>query len=88
MALTFPNPSRSYDPAQRRVRFVGHDGMFQIAFSVEVDALPKNGSATTDAESSYLAAFDKVRDSVRDVAREAYSHGRKNIYILTAADFR
>lgn len=88
MALTFLNPSRSYDSIHRRVRFVGHDGMFQIAFSVEIDALPNGGAKKADGEEGYLAAFDKVRASVRDVARKAYSKSRKDIYVLTSTDFQ
>lgn len=84
MTLTFPNRSRSYDEAAQSVRFVGYDGMFEIRFSVTVEAL----SETAVAEADHLAAFDAARDSIQDVAREAYSHGRKNIYVLTPEDFR
>jgi hypothetical protein len=35
----------------------------------------------------YLSAFDALRTSIQDVAREAYSHIRRNFYALTAADF-
>jgi hypothetical protein len=35
-----------------------------------------------------LAAFDAARDSILDVARKAYSRGRKNLFVLTPADFR
>ncbi|WP_159593564.1 DUF1488 family protein [Chelativorans xinjiangense] len=31
MTLTFPNRSRSYDEAEQRVRFIGHDDMFGAA---------------------------------------------------------
>jgi hypothetical protein len=72
MSLSFPNRSRSYDPSGRRIRFIGHDGMFEV--------FP---AATTEA--GYLAAFDKARDAVETVARKAY--GRKNTYLLTPADF-
>ncbi|RUX63638.1 DUF1488 family protein, partial [Mesorhizobium sp. M7A.F.Ca.US.014.04.1.1] len=41
MSLTFPNRSRSYDEAGQRIRFVGHDGMLQISFSVAADAMAK-----------------------------------------------
>ena len=85
--LTFLNPSRSYDPTRRCVRFVGHDGMFEIPFTVEADVLAKGRPDPFDSEASYLVAFDKVRGSIQDVAREAYSHGRKTIYALTLADF-
>lgn len=88
MALLFPNRSRSYDETARRVRFVGYDGMMQVPFAVDVDALPKGKSRGGDPEAGHLADFDAARDSVQDVAREAYSGGRKKIYVLTSADFR
>ncbi len=84
MTLAFPNPSRSYDAVQKRVRFVGHDGMAQIPFEVDADALAKG----VPGEEGSLAAFDADRRAIQDVAREAYSHGRKRVYVLTSADFR
>lgn len=84
MTLTFPNRSRSYDEAAQSIRFIGYDGMFEVRFSVEVEALSK----TASAEADHLAAFDAARGSVHDVAREAYSHARKTVYVLTPADFR
>jgi hypothetical protein len=83
MALTFPNRSRSYDAAGRRIRFVGYDGMFEVAFYVETGAIAK---AVLD-ESGYLEAFDSARTAIQDVAREAYANGRKNMYVLKTADF-
>jgi hypothetical protein len=88
MALTFPNLSRSYDAPGKRIRFLGHDGMFQISFSVTVDAISKEASAAADAETDYLAAFDAARSLIHDMARNAYSRGRKNMYALTSADFK
>ncbi|TIQ56919.1 MAG: DUF1488 domain-containing protein [Mesorhizobium sp.] len=87
MTLNFPNRSRSYDASARRIRFVGHDGMFEVPFFVEIAALSA-ATATGGAEAEYLSAFDAERSSIQDVAREAYSHGRKNMYVLTQADFR
>lgn len=88
MALMFPNQSRSYDETARRVRFVGHDGMAQISFAVEVDAFGDKAASAGGSEAQHLAAFDAARESVHDVARQAYSHGHKNIYVLTSSDFR
>lgn len=88
MSLTFPNPSRSYDEASKRVRFVGHDGMFQISFSVATDAISKMQPGTAASEATYLAAFDTASNSIHDVARNAYARTRRSIYVLTAADFR
>lgn len=87
MALDFLNPSRSYDAVKRRVRFSGHDGMVEVPFTVDVDALP-TVQAGAGGEDQYLAAFDATREAVRTVARKAYSRGRKTTYALTAADFR
>jgi len=84
MALAFPNRSRSYDDVRRRVRFVGHDGMIEVPFFVETDALiPAAGG-----EADFLAAFDAARATIHDVAREIYGSARRTMYVLTAADFR
>jgi hypothetical protein len=65
--------------------------MFEVRFFVEAEAL-----AIADAElgtseiseSKLLSAFDALRLSIYDVARKAYSGGRRDFYTLTAADFR
>ncbi|HEX2256342.1 MAG TPA: DUF1488 domain-containing protein [Afifellaceae bacterium] len=88
MALTFPNPSRSYDEAGQRVRFHGHEGMFEIAFLVDIKAFAEAASEKVPCEADCLAAFDAARNSIQEVARKAYSRGRKNLYVLTPADFR
>ena len=87
MTLAFPNPSRSVDQARKAVRFIGHDGMFEVPFFVEAAALSRS-ERTQRSEADFLNAFDSARSSIHDVAREAYSHGRRTSYILTAADFR
>jgi hypothetical protein len=87
MTLAFVNPSRSFDDARKAVRFVGHDGMFEVPFFVEVGALARRGkTALTEAES--LTAFDAELGSIHDVAREAYANGRRTSYTLTEVDFR
>jgi hypothetical protein len=88
MSLTFPNRSRSYDERAKQVRFVGHDGMFQISFLVEADAMAKMQPGTAATEAGYLATFDTQSSAIRDVATKAYDKTRKNLYLLTAADFR
>ena len=45
MALNFPNPSRSFDESRKGVRFVGHDGVFEVPFFIEADALVKASKA-------------------------------------------
>jgi hypothetical protein len=91
VTLGFPNPSRSFDGARKAVRFVGHDGMFEVRFAVEASALAEQGreALTEDvSETECLKAFDAARSSIHDVAREAYSYSRHTSYLLTAADFR
>lgn len=87
VTLEFPNPSRSFDEVRNAVRFIGHDGMFEVPFFVETAALARHGR-TQMSERDFLAAFDSSRRSIHDVAREAYSHGRRTSYTLTVADFR
>ncbi|AZO28401.1 MULTISPECIES: DUF1488 domain-containing protein [Mesorhizobium] len=90
MTLAFPNPSRSFDEARNAVCFIGHDGMFQIRFFIEVEALAKSGVALggkVSTETACLSAFDALRTSIQDVAGKVYARSRRDSYILTAADF-
>lgn len=87
MALTFLNPSRFYDAAHRAIRFMGYDGMKSVPFAVETEALQKAGFGNVQGEAQCLAAFDAVRASIQDVAREAYAASRQTTYVLKAVDF-
>lgn len=91
MTLAFPNPSRSFDGTRNVVRFTGYDGMFEVPFSVEIDALVKSTTElriSETLETKCLSAFDAFRTSIYRAASRAYSNGRRTSYILTAADFR
>ena len=94
MTLEFLNPSRSFDEARNAIRFVGHDGMFEVPFFVEVKALTRLAMSSAGlcsmelSEEFYLSTFDSARGSIEDVAHEAYAHRRQTYYMLTAADFR
>lgn len=91
MTLEFLNPSRTFDEVRNAIRFIGHDGMFEVSFFVEVDALAKSSAGLRRMELSEemcLTTFDAARSSINDVAREAYSNRRQTSYTLTAADFR
>ncbi|WP_370042685.1 DUF1488 domain-containing protein [Sinorhizobium fredii] len=91
MTLLFPNPIRSLDEKRNAVRFIGHDGMFEVRFFVEAEALVIADAElrrSEVSESKLLSAFDALRPSIYDVARKAYSSGRRDTYTLTAADFR
>ncbi|OOG67598.1 hypothetical protein BLJAPNOD_02450 [Ensifer sp. M14] len=87
MSLSFPNQSRSFDDTRKAVRFLGHDGMLEVPFYVEAEALAR-GAPTRTTEAACLQAFDAARNKIYDVAKAAYAHGRRTIYVLTAADFR
>jgi hypothetical protein len=89
--LEFPNPSRSFDQGRNAVRFIGHDGMFEVPFFIEADALVSTngkGGGLAAAEAACLSAFDTARRSVYDIARKLYSRGRQTSYTITAADVR
>jgi hypothetical protein len=91
VTLEFPNPSRSFDEERNAVRFVGHDGMFEVPFFIEADALTPSGSkggGLDEVEIASLMAFDAARRSVYDVARKLYSRGRQTSYTITASDVR
>ena len=89
MTLNFPNPTRSFDEMRKAVRFVGHDGIFEIQFFVEAGALADGAARGREmTETKCLSAFDRSRASIHDVAREAYSNKHLNSYTLSAADFR
>jgi hypothetical protein len=87
MTLDFPNRSRSFDQVRNAVRFVGHDGMFEVPFFVDTAVLARPDTVPR-SEADYLAAFDSAVASIHEVAREAYSYGRRTFYMLTASDFR
>ncbi|MCA1492154.1 DUF1488 domain-containing protein [Ensifer sp. NBAIM29] len=64
MTLSFPNPSRSFDEKRNAVRFLGHDGMFEVRFFVEAGALAIAGAElgrSEASESKLLSAFDALR---------------------------
>jgi hypothetical protein len=91
VTLDFPNPSRSFDETRNAVRFIGHDGMFEVPFFIEADALASSitkGGGVEAAEAACLVAFDAARRSIHDIARKLYSRGRQTSYIITAADTR
>ena len=99
MTISFPNPSRSFDVNRNGVRFVGHDGVFEIPFIVMASALtraltgPSQDSEAAVAEevtreTEYLAGFDALRDAIQNAARAAYSrsNARRTLHTLTGAD--
>lgn len=87
MALTFPNRSRSFDETRKAVRFLAHDGMFEVTFFIESSALVEiDYPRTTAAEC--LLAFDAARSAIQEAAQYRYSNERRSVYLLTGADLR
>lgn len=85
--LPFPNRSRSYDEARKAIRFLAHDGMFEIPFFIESAALLKSTSPRS-TEAACLFAFDRARSLIEEVAQSVYSSGHRPVYILTRNDFQ
>ncbi len=88
MAIAFPNRARSYDETARRIRFLGHDGMFEIRFSLDIDVLTNGPAPAATSECDYLAAFDGLRTKIIDVAERVYGSKRENLIVLKLSDFR
>lgn len=91
MSVDFPNQSRSFDEVRDAVRFTGYDGMFEVRFLVEAEALalPHPEPDDPDArEAACLSAFDTLRPSIYDAARRVHARKRQDIHTLTADNFR
>lgn len=86
MAIAFPNPSRRFDEKNDCVRFIGHDGMFEVPFAVQSSVLVGSRTAPR-SETELLAAFDSARTRILDAARAVFSKGKRGPYMLTKADF-
>ena len=83
MALTFPNPSRSYDAARHCVCFWGYDNAREITFHISDSALADLAPGMGSDEPAVLAAFDRHRVRVIELARTLYSGGRQNNYTIS-----
>jgi hypothetical protein len=87
MSITFPNRSRSYDESERRVRFMGYDGMFEVKFFVGIDTLAKALAAKLSSENEALSAFDNLRKKILEAAERVYGKSKRgNMFVLTPAD--
>jgi Protein of unknown function (DUF1488) len=87
MAISFPNPSRSYDATRRAVRFWGHDSAMEASFFVAEDALKRIQPDMRFDEAGLLGAFDSNRDLIYATAAKVYGRGHKGSYDLVSADF-
>jgi hypothetical protein len=87
LSLSFPNPSRNYDPDKRCVRFSGYDTVFEVVIELGVDAMEYLSPAVGDNENSVLVAFDLHRDRIERVAAKFYSGRRRDVVRLSRANF-
>lgn len=86
MAITFPNPSRSFSAARRAVRFWGYDRSIENSFFVTADALERIQPNLRFDEMNVLRAFDANRERIYAIAAKVYARGGKGSYELYAAD--
>jgi len=87
MALSFPNPSRSYDATRRAVRFWGHDSAMETSFFITEDALKRVAPKATLDEAGLLAAFDANRALIHATAAKVYARDNRGSYDLVTSDF-
>lgn len=86
MSLAFPNAARSYDDAKRRIRFLGHDGMFEVKIFVDADVVIRETSAGPSTEREYLAAFDRMLAKIQGVAERLYKAKSSPSITISRAD--
>lgn len=82
MALSFPNPSRSYDGVRHGVWFWGYDNAREITFLVEDRVLMNLDPGLGSDEAGVLAAFDRHRNEIVKIAMALYAEGRQTLYTL------
>ncbi len=88
MALSFPNPSRSFDPTVNCVRFSGHDSAIEVSFFLEIDALEKIYPELIQLESEIFDAFDTQIEKIHKAATKAYGQNkRKYVCVLSSDNF-
>ena len=88
MRLTFPNPSRCYDSASRRIRFWGHDGAVEVPFFMEESAIFFLQPKTKNTEAAILQVFDEARERIFTVALRLYApDAHRSFYSLKSTDF-
>ncbi|RDJ99287.1 DUF1488 domain-containing protein [Paraburkholderia lacunae] len=82
VVINFPNPSRIYDASRHCVCFWGYDNSREIAFLVDDAMLTKLNPDMGSDEHALLAAFDRNRDRILELARSLYSGGPQNRYTI------
>ncbi|WP_439626981.1 DUF1488 family protein [Shinella sp.] len=79
-SLSFPNQSRSYEEAGKRIRFIGQDGMFEIPFFA-------GAFSGCNLRSWIPECFRRRPGCHLKAARRPYSNARRLTYVLARADF-
>jgi hypothetical protein len=88
MTISFPNCSRHFDKFSGRIRFSGYDGLSEIRFLLDVDALAIAYPGMVSTEKDCLSAFDAARKRILAVSKRKYQqHGGQTVCSLTAGDF-
>ncbi|MEZ0192243.1 DUF1488 domain-containing protein [Ralstonia solanacearum] len=82
MALSFPNPSRSYDGTRHGVWFWGYDNAREITFLVENRVLMNLDPGLGSDEAGVLASFDRHRNEILKIAMALYAEGQQTLYTL------
>ncbi|PLQ00479.1 DUF1488 family protein [Cupriavidus pauculus] len=85
MALSFPNPSRSYDASRHCVCFWGYDNTREVAFQVSENVLMHfDEESPSPGEADFLASFDRHRDQIVLLALDIYAAGSRNSYTISS----
>ena len=81
--INFPNPARIHDASRHCVCFWGYDNAREIVFQVDDVVLVKLNPNRDSDESSLLAAFDRNREKILEIARTVYTGGPQNRYTIS-----
>jgi hypothetical protein len=83
MALNFPNPSRTYEPAERRIRFWGYDNSREVVFLIDDAVTLRLSRSAGSDESSVLEAFDDHRSEILTLAQKMYKGDPRRKYAIS-----
>jgi len=84
--LTFPNASRSYDPAHNWVRFWAYDESMEVPFFIDAAALQLEPDMPEQDEVNILQSFDRQWSVICSAAESVYTRNSRGSYFLKAVD--
>ena len=70
-----------------RIAFSGYDGVMEVRFVLEAQALERIAGLSRSPETAYLDAFDQYRGQIETAAGRAYKKTRKSLIWLSSDDF-